>query len=568
MDTDALQCIICPGQPDFSDVSHLLTHVASKAHLSHYFKLQVRSHQELQALELLDEYDHWYKVNNLAQMLSDRMTAKDARKKKAQGKTSNAHVPPARKQTHRTQPVEPSPRPTGSILDFLDPRLAGSSKDVKNDPETADVSFLSPYSTLATAAATDAHVTPRVNAAMCPKQPSNNSKSNTWPQVAYGSGTTLPVTPKRPQSGRIGEIPFDEDSPDPFVDRGGRSRTLDDAEVDKARAEEMARLKGVLWPGMDVFDSATQQMRRKRNQRKDSSVLKRMEATSLLVEPTELVFSPTGILRKQRVISGNVEDDSPLKGETPIPKRRPVRPKRGILRQGDPNVLRAQDRKRTRRAGHQGFDREADESDEETPGSPRPFRRLAGLNPSYAGDDGEFGLSAQAFGTRPRSAFTIFADEDRDKTNFKDQRLDTKLQLGTLTPARLFLDRKSDISGNHGSHTDHASLGKENIEPILNPQGRIDNPWHSPFSKRRDSVDTGYMPRYFSNEPSSVGFGAGDDHEKGAYRSNPLLAPSSKLAFYDNSGWPTMSYAASSEETISEDDQHDFSRLYLDSSAD
>lgn len=87
MDAEALQCNICPKRARFSDVSHLLTHVSSKAHLSHYFKLQVRSHQEIEARNLLDEYDKWYKANHLAKLLSDRMASKEARKRKSLGNT-------------------------------------------------------------------------------------------------------------------------------------------------------------------------------------------------------------------------------------------------------------------------------------------------------------------------------------------------------------------------------------------------------------------------------------------------------------------------------------------------
>ena len=71
-----------------------------------------------------------------------------------------------------------------------------------------------------------------------------------------------------------------------------------------------ARLKGVLWPGMDIFDSATPEMRRKRNQKKDVSVVEQLESNSLVVEPTELVFTPAGSEWKSRSISGLPYDDS------------------------------------------------------------------------------------------------------------------------------------------------------------------------------------------------------------------------------------------------------------------
>lgn len=83
---------------------------------------------------------------------------------------------------------------------------------------------------------------------------------------------------------------------------------------------EMARLKGIIWPGMDMFDSADAETQRKRNQRKDISVLKRMQAMSELVEPMETVCSPGGTVKKRRHVD-DLEDDSPVEGESPLMKQ-------------------------------------------------------------------------------------------------------------------------------------------------------------------------------------------------------------------------------------------------------
>lgn len=75
MDAASLTCSICNKKPQFSDVSHLLTHIASKAHLASHFKLQVRSKHSSQALEDLINYDRWYNENDIAKLLSDRMAS-------------------------------------------------------------------------------------------------------------------------------------------------------------------------------------------------------------------------------------------------------------------------------------------------------------------------------------------------------------------------------------------------------------------------------------------------------------------------------------------------------------
>lgn len=595
MDAALLQCIICPGQPRFSDASHLLTHVSSKAHLSHYFKLQVRSHQDAQAVELLEAYDDWFNDNNLPQLLSDRISSKEDRKKKRKSgdnatvNHTDTNLQGTSREPSRANPVDPVPRARTSLPDFLDPRLVDADGNAKPDPGTEDASF-SCYATPATSAAVDAHSTSVLDGETGFIQPTDSAKLEKWheedtPRPRETAKVALPVTPKR---SRISNRPSDVswvvggETSDLFVDGRGRAGGLDDIDVDKERADEMARLKGVLWPGMDIFDAATQQMRRKRNQKKDGNVLKMMEMTSLLVEPTELIFSPTGIFRKQRVISGNVEDDSPLKGETPVPKRRVPRPrgprpKRNVLRQNDPNLPRAQDRKSAKKMAKQSRNEAEEELFDNSPTSSHIFNALAGSRPSYMGEDDELNLSVQAFAKRPRSGFTIFADEnDRDKQSLEDQRASSKLPRDTLTPARLVLDRKSDTSNNHGCKTGQSSLDKENIEPILNPQNRMDlQSWsNSPFLKRNDPADARYASRYLFGVPSGAGLSPEDDSDKCAYRTNPLLAPSSRMDFYAGdqydeditvtaSGWTAISRAVSSEATISEEEHNELARLYL-----
>jgi len=72
-------------------------------------------------------------------------------------------------------------------------------------------------------------------------------------------------------------------------------------------------LKGVQWPGMDLFDSATPEMKRMRNQRKDSSVLNQMMATSAGVTPFEHVYFPDGALHHTRDIFGPLScENSPV----------------------------------------------------------------------------------------------------------------------------------------------------------------------------------------------------------------------------------------------------------------
>lgn len=119
--------------------------------------------------------------------------------------------------------------------------------------------------------------------------------------------------PSERQAGRYRHIVVDDDS-----------CAIEDEPVDAdpMAVSESTKLKGVYWPGMDIFDSATPEMRRKRNQKKDNSVIEQLELNSQEVEPTELIFTPTGSFKRQRRISSSVYDEDEeeiIKVESPTP---------------------------------------------------------------------------------------------------------------------------------------------------------------------------------------------------------------------------------------------------------
>jgi len=87
MPSELLSCTICPKKPRFSDISHLLTHVGSKGHLAHLHRLQVRSHQDLDAGVKLVVYNQWFQEHGIASLLSDRMQQKE--QKRADKKAAN-----------------------------------------------------------------------------------------------------------------------------------------------------------------------------------------------------------------------------------------------------------------------------------------------------------------------------------------------------------------------------------------------------------------------------------------------------------------------------------------------
>ncbi|PTB65372.1 hypothetical protein BBK36DRAFT_1121568 [Trichoderma citrinoviride] len=50
-----LLCTVCPESPRFSDVSHLLTHIASKGHLHHETQTKLKAHQDVSASVALQQ---------------------------------------------------------------------------------------------------------------------------------------------------------------------------------------------------------------------------------------------------------------------------------------------------------------------------------------------------------------------------------------------------------------------------------------------------------------------------------------------------------------------------------
>ena len=82
-------------------------------------------------------------------------------------------------------------------------------------------------------------------------------------------------------------------------------------------------LKGVIYPGMGIFDSASPKAQRRRNQKKDGSRIEQMQSDSGAVEQLERIYFPIGALKKERLITGNVESSPPRElTPPPVPKKR------------------------------------------------------------------------------------------------------------------------------------------------------------------------------------------------------------------------------------------------------
>lgn len=419
-----LHCNICQKKPDFSDVSHLLTHIASKGHLSSYYRMKVQATADSASLRLVQDYDDWYAEWSVDDLMRERMSSKDKRRsgggtvparrgfagqsRRAALRSStraDAALLPATTASSRSTPAAMlnGRRATRQLRDsVLNPRL---DRNVKGEPKSRSAT---PASALS--------LTGSLHRAYAP------------PMHAGGGWTPAPYADSPMKIESIGSsmsndsFDFNAEPEYQHVPRRSTRRRLSDSngslindddwvEIDET-ITDATKLKGVQWPGMALFDSATPEMKRKRNQKKDFSVMEMLRATSEFVEPTEMIFDVDGNLRKQRVITGNPDqedDESPLSGEaTPEPelyvKKRPARRPRPALVEKNVNTGRLQ-RHRSSHHPSQGnrrgpyYDGLFEEDDDLTYGQPKPKKRTGlSIHRDNSGPDTTFNEPAPSLG--------------------------------------------------------------------------------------------------------------------------------------------------------------------------
>ncbi|KAL6156310.1 hypothetical protein ACJQWK_09786 [Exserohilum turcicum] len=318
-----LHCNICPKKPNFSDVSHLLTHIASKGHLSNYYKVKVRSTSEEASRQLIEAYDQWYAEWSVEELMSERMNQKDKRRTRPRPAARPASAP-------KIEAPEPRPVRRAAPGNFLDPRLSEQQQQqhttIKLEQSPSPIS--QPMGPVLRSRNTFA---PRMQYWSTESRASSRSYTN--PDYDTSSEYSDPSERRRPYRYSAASCAIEDDPADM---------------ADPMAVSESTKLKGVYWPGMDIFDSATPEMRRKRNQKKDSSVVAQLELNSLDVEATELIFTPMGSFKRQRRIScseSDDEDEIDIKSESSPPIRR-----RPALAHLDANTSR-----RTRQSNRQAF---------------------------------------------------------------------------------------------------------------------------------------------------------------------------------------------------------------------
>ncbi|EON96444.1 putative type-2 protein geranylgeranyltransferase subunit beta protein [Phaeoacremonium minimum UCRPA7] len=97
------------------------------------------------------------------------------------------------------------------------------------------------------------------------------------------------------------------DHTDTTIPSESTAASADAGEVDATK------LKGIVWPGMGIFDAATSEQKRMRNQKKDSSVLQNMITTSKSVHHDKFVWDDdfAGVPRIRDIYASPSTDGSP-----------------------------------------------------------------------------------------------------------------------------------------------------------------------------------------------------------------------------------------------------------------
>ena len=561
-----LHCNICPKHPKFSDLSHLLTHVASKGHLSHYFKAQVRSASEPSVRKELEIYDKWYDRHRISKLMCQRMITKDNKLVKTERRR---HIKPdsikqeAIKQEAKfpkVASVNGQKRAETKVKReiVIDPQLASvpaSSTEQRDDGD--DLEFQGQITRPGV---------PFMSSRVADEKP-KDEQNRLQARASIGS-LPYPFLKSNDEGGDSKPVIVDEKEsiyPDPstvqphgfdvlaIVELGSTGSSLTSVPSDTPEIEDLqsvaecSKLKGTIWPGMDLFDSASALAKRRRNQKKDGSMLAQMKWTSATVRPKEVIYTLDGNIHKTQPITGQVES-SPFKQPTPKPKRVRAKPKRPALGPVTSNTTGTQ-KPRPNGGPPRRRGRPRNIQPPNTPTRPPTARKKAvqKRRPAPPNDDEvEWQIATGEEVTGQRKKMKVHQDAIAIDSTIENS-LSEELpafdsndvytyfeETSSYTPSPLPLSHGLPYlnSGftSHSPYLNHAAFGsqaldhgapnplhpanKENIKPMLNPLGRIDDSAANVLVQGRRNahqyfdVAHSQSTHFFNTYPSNMPFGS------------------------------------------------------------
>ncbi|KAI1101455.1 hypothetical protein F4804DRAFT_347666 [Jackrogersella minutella] len=284
-----LICYCCEKQQAFSDLSHLLTHVSSKAHLLELHNLEILSQIDERAAMRCRQFDLWYKTYNIKQLVLQRMEARGEKGAQLSRRSQTPRDTPSGRLTARRgrRGGRGGRGRRGSRGNTSSRGRNRRVQDIKYESDDG-MNYTGGY---------DGPQSPSIS-------PWQDDLNALIPQ-----GGDIDVM-HRAEFDNFGDVDV---SPKYASSEGGSSYPseiiTEATEMNEVDASTLS-LKGTVYPGMGLFDAAGEEQRRKRNQRKPPAVLQQLEINSTLVNTDEYVFDMNlSYLRTRDVYDDPSEDE-------------------------------------------------------------------------------------------------------------------------------------------------------------------------------------------------------------------------------------------------------------------
>lgn len=271
-----LVCMLCENSPTFSDVSHLLTHISSKSHLSRRFQLDIKAPTDAVVKQRLDLYENWAQMNDIQQLLTLRQEAKEQKKETL-----------LRRQKGPSKDVSRTKRFLNRCYHY--PNLNFCNADHLRIQKKARRNSNAPA---------NFKTEPEDSPQMPPAAPThhfnplNQQNQQGWnPNGSYDNSYQLPSTAYQTPSHQRTRSEYPEPEPDSLPKPTIRPDQDDEpVETGNQAGSRTPTLKGVVYEGMGIFDAGTPEMKRMRNQKKDPSVVQSMMSDSRAITDIEYVW--------------------------------------------------------------------------------------------------------------------------------------------------------------------------------------------------------------------------------------------------------------------------------------
>ncbi|KAF7515345.1 hypothetical protein G7054_g14618 [Neopestalotiopsis clavispora] len=381
-----LICTICPKTSKFSDVSHLLTHIASKGHLSNMFKLDIAKVADADAQRRLDEYQAWFDQHNIRGLLQDRSENRIHKSNGGRGRSATR----GGAQSLRLR--------GGGHASMVSRKKSAKAAVGRDDRRLVDSSTPSTYA-IATDCNPQANLDPVSDFASMsnvhaqqPWQASHGAQPWTthmtpwngayfehdFPQDLDFIDVDLPLPDVDEEENDIetsskyepseaededdevdSSFPSSEDTVDttvleddaPMAPRLGDDDATEQKHFRKYLKGDISKLEGV-----GGFDAAPEDQRKRRNQKKDPSVLVHMEASSRAVrtveQVTDLNFNHVrwrDVYDEPSIAGSGEDDDDEPKPPKKVKRSPAAKPRRNAGRTTRASKIKVQENEMTSR---------------------------------------------------------------------------------------------------------------------------------------------------------------------------------------------------------------------------